>query len=248
MIKNPRIISLVPSLTELLIDLGLESQLVGRTRFCIHPNEVVSLIPVIGGTKNPNIQKILDLKPDIIIANKEENRKEDVEALQKHIEVVVTEIDSISDGLNCIEDFGIRFKKEHAANLLVSKINYELANIPELAPISTAYYIWKEPWISVGVDTYIHDVMKHFGLQNVFTNDTRYPELPIEKLREYNPELILLSSEPYPFKDSHRQLIQQKFPDSNVQLINGEWFSWYGSRMLPAFRGLRKWRESLQIK
>ena len=244
---NPRIVSLVPSLTELLIDLGLETQLVGRTRFCIHPEEIVSGIPIIGGTKNPNIEKILSFKPDIIIANKEENRKEDVEVLQNHADVMITEIDSISDALECITDVGRRFEKETEANLLVSKINNELDQPPDLTQLSTAYYIWKDPWISVGGDTYIHDVMQRFGLQNVLDDLTRYPELSLEHLQKYNPELILLSSEPFPFKEQHQKEIQELFPNSKVQLIDGEWFSWYGSRMLPAFRGLREWRNELNF-
>ena len=247
MMTNPRIVSLVPSLTELLIDLGLETQLVGRTRFCIHPEKIVLGIPIIGGTKNPNIEKILSLKPDIIIVNKEENRKEDVEVLQNHADVMITEIDSISDALECITDVGRRFEKETEANLLVSKINNELDQLPDLTQLSTAYYIWKDPWISVGGDTYIHDVMQRFGLQNVLDDLTRYPELSLEHLQKYNPELILLSSEPFPFREKHREEIRKICPESNVQLVNGEWFSWYGSRMLPAFRRLREWRNELNF-
>lgn len=240
-----RIVSLVPSLTELLIDLGLKDRLIGRTRFCIHPSNQVDTIPIIGGTKNPNIGKILALEPDLIISNKEENRQEDVEELQKYVEVIVTEIDSINQGLECISSLGAKLNIKDSADDLVTTIKRLIPAPPAYNLIETAYFIWREPWMSIGSDTYIHDVMKRFGLNNIFGNRARYPETSLKELTVLQPDLILLSSEPFPFKEKHVLEIQQVCPESKIVLVDGEWFSWYGSRMLPAFTELSKWRSSL---
>ena len=242
-----RIISLVPSLTELLFDLGLSDEIVGRTRFCIHPSEHIPKVPIIGGTKNPNIEKIRDLKPDLVIANKEENRKEDVELMRAFCEVVVTEIETVDHALFCIDELGSRIGKSDESNHLVEQILNYLPQQSYSEPIPTTYFIWKDPWMSVGHDTYIHDVMKLFGLENVFDDKTRYPETTLAELSEIKPILVLLSSEPYPFKEKHIQELKNELPESNIQLIDGEWFSWYGSRMLPSFKALKTWRENLSI-
>ncbi|GAB5410163.1 MAG: helical backbone metal receptor [Balneolaceae bacterium] len=240
-----RIISLVPSLTELIIDFGLQEQLVGRTRFCIHPKVKLKRIPIIGGTKNPSIDKILSLAPDLIIANKEENRKEDILQLSKYVEVVTTEIDTVEEALKWINVLGNKLEVEERSSALVTEISNLNPSSNSYQKIRTAYFIWKDPWMSVGNDTYIHDVMKSFGLGNIFEDETRYPSINLEKISSLSPELILLSSEPYPFKETHIQEIKNICPKSTIQLIDGEWFSWYGSRMVPAFKELRNWRESL---
>lgn len=237
-----RIICLVPSLTELLLDLGMKERLIGRTRFCIHPAEVVENITIIGGTKNPNIEKIRSLKPDLIIANKEENRKEDVEQLHEFCKVVVTRIDTIQEALDWILKLGTLLETKENASELVSSIKMTLNQKPESPPVSTAYFIWKDPWMTVGNDTYIHDVMKTYNLINVFARHDRYPTTDLMELSGIHPELILLSSEPYPFKQKHIDEIKESCSDSRIELINGEWFSWYGSRMLSSFRELNRWR------
>lgn len=243
-----RIISLVPSLSELIVDLGLKNQLVGRTRFCIHPSKQMKQIPIIGGTKNPNIQQILSLKPDLIIANKEENRKEDVEKLSKHCEVILTEIDTIEEALIWIGRLGTKLEADEEASRLVTEIRKFIPRSESFQSIRTAYFIWKDPWMSVGHDTYIHSLMDRFGLMNVYGNKSRYPETILNELSSLNPELILLSSEPYPFKESHVQELKTICPDSIILLVNGEWFSWYGSRMVAAFEGLLSWRKQLHLK
>ncbi len=240
-----RIISLVPSLTELVVDLGLADQIVGRTRFCIHPEECVKSIQIIGGTKNPNIEKIQDLKPDLVIANKEENRKEDVEMIRDFCEVVVTKIETVDHALFWIDELGSRVGKSDESNHLVEQIRNYLPQQSYSEPIPTAYFIWKDPWMSVGNDTYIHDVMQRFGLPNVFADRTRYPATSMDELVILKPKLILLSSEPYPFKEKHIQELKNELPESNIQLIDGEWFSWYGSRMLPTFKAIANWRMEL---
>ncbi|MCR9131178.1 MAG: helical backbone metal receptor [bacterium] len=242
-----RIVSLVPSLTELLVDLGVSDSLKGRTRFCIHPKDEIESIEIIGGTKNPNIDKIRALKPDLVIANKEENIKSDVEAIQEFSEVLVTDISTIEDALFAIHFIAEKLDRMKEAESLIRNILSELDSISESKPINTAYFIWKDPWMSVGNDTYIHDVMETFGLANVLGDQSRYPSITINQLKEADPELILLSSEPFPFKEKHITELREYLPDSKIQLIDGEWFSWYGSRMLPSFKNLSEWRAGFSI-
>ncbi|MFV1882943.1 MAG: helical backbone metal receptor [Balneola sp.] len=243
-----RIICLVPSLTELLIDLGVNNRLIGRTKFCIHPEEIIKEIPTYGGTKNPQIEDIIKSNPDLIIANKEENQKEDIEELARHTEVVLTEIDTIEQALDWILKLGLKMDRTDESRRLVNEINSTLQQVPETKPLRTAYFIWKDPWMTVGHDTYIHDVMEKYSLMNVFVDQARYPTTNIEDLSSLNPELILLSSEPYPFKEKHISELKDVCPDSKIELVNGEWFSWYGSRMTPAFQSLNNWREGLSRK
>ncbi len=242
-----RIVSLVPSLTELLVDLGITDSLKGRTRFCIHPKKEIESIEIIGGTKNPNIDKIRTIKPDLVIANKEENIKSDVEAIQEFSEVLVTDISTIEDALFAIHFIADKLERMNKAEPLIRNILSELDFANEFTPIETGYFIWKDPWMSVGNDTYIHDVMETFGLLNVFGDQSRYPSITMDLLKDANPALILLSSEPFPFKEKHITEIRAYLPDSKIQLIDGEWFSWYGSRMLPSFKNLRDWRVGLSI-
>lgn len=240
-----RIISLVPSLTQLVLDLGLGNRLVGRTRFCIHPEELVKEIPIIGGTKNPNIEKILSLNPDYIIANHEENRKEDVQELQAHTEVNITEIDTINDAINAICELGGDLGLASNAQKLVDEITVLSSASPKYPSLKTAYFIWKDPWMVSASGTYIDSVMKHYDLENVFSDQQRYPQISLDELQDQDPELILLSSEPFPFKQKHIEEIQKVCPDTKIELINGEWFSWYGSGMLEAFDRLNAWRAEL---
>lgn len=240
-----RIISLVPSLTELVLDLGIGDRLAGRTRFCIHPEEMVKDVPIIGGTKNPDIEKILALKPDYIIANHEENRKEDILTLQRHTEINITKIDSINDAINAICELGGDLDLAANAQKLVKKIMMISSETRAHESIDTAYFIWKDPWMVAANGTYINSVMKHYNLENIFSDQERYPEISLQDLSEKNPELILLSSEPFPFKQKHIEEIQKICPDAKIELINGEWFSWYGSGMTKAFKKLNSWRDKI---
>ncbi len=240
-----RIISLVPSLTELLIDLGLKNRLIGRTRFCIHPSSEIDDLLVIGGTKNPNISKIRKLEPDFILANLEENRKQDVGELRELTHVEVTDINSITEALDTILDLGQKLGVGEKSASLVSEIRTVLSQKPETKSLKAAYFIWRDPWMVAANHTYIHDVMKEYGLVNVFGNQSRYPQITLNQLQKKSPELILLSSEPYPFKEKHIEEIQSVCPHSQIELVDGEWFSWYGSRMLPAFTDLTHWRKKI---
>lgn len=240
-----RIVSLVPSLTELLIDLGLKGCLVGRTRFCIHPKEEVADIPIIGGTKNPRLDKILALEPDYIVANKEENRQEDILQLQEACPVEITDIATIEDALLTMQQLGQVLGVEPAAQELITQINSCLQQRPDERRLKTAYFIWRDPWMTIGANTYIHDVLGHWGLDNVFGYKKRYPVLSLETLAKHQPELVLLSSEPYPFKEKHLPIIKEACPQTRVLLVEGEWFSWYGSHMLHAFKRLNVWRKAI---
>lgn len=240
-----RIISLVPSLTELLIDLGLKDRLYGRTRFCVHPEEEVGDIPIVGGTKSPHTDKIREHNPDLIIANKEENEKEHIDELQWKYEVMVTDINTIEDSLITIHEIGQKLEVQEEADKLASEITDLLDKRPEEPPLMAAYLIWRNPWMAVGKDTYINDVMHHWNLHNVFSDKVRYPEIKLEELGKKRPHVILLSSEPYPFKEKHIEEIEEYSPGSEVLLVNGEWFSWYGSRMKTAFQKLNTWRKAI---
>lgn len=225
-----KVISLVPSITEALLDLGLtEQQVIGRTKFCIHPQETVKKIEIVGGTKNLNIQKIKDLNPDIIIANKEENTQEQIEELQKDFKVVVTNVSTIEDNYYLLKNLGIYFNLEQKAQLFNLKI-YDVFEKNKLnKPIKVAYLIWQNPYMTVGKDTFVHHVLSELGFENIFKNQKRYPQIELDDLAE--AEAILLSSEPYPFSEKHIVEIREKFPDKKILLVDGEAFSWYGTRL-----------------
>lgn len=239
------IVSLVPSLTELLFDLGVGDRLVGRTRFCIHPEDRVEDVPIMGGTKNPRIDRIIEAEPDLVITNREENQKEDVEELAETLNVMVTDINSVEDALLAIYEIGKTCGAAEKAERLILNIRTELDRVPDEQPQSVAYFIWREPWMTVGNDTYIHSVLSHWNLKNVYGDQSRYPKTTMKELGRRSPELVLLSSEPYPFKEKHRSEIEEACPDTRVLMVDGEWFSWYGSRMLPAFKRLNSFRKAI---
>ncbi len=240
-----RIISMVPSLTELLIHFGLKEQLVGRTRFCVHPEGVIEQIPIIGGTKNPRLDKIEQAEPDFILANKEENRKEDIEQLEQQFHVHLTDITTIEDALISMYQLGKLFGSERKADKLAKGVTNQLEQRPDEPPLRTAYLIWRDPWMTVGSDTYIHYVMSHWKLENVFDDQRRYPKINLDNIKQRDPDLVLLSSEPYPFKEKHVEEVSEALPGTRVLPVEGEWFSWYGSRMLTAFDKLNTWRKAI---
>lgn len=240
-----RIVSLVPSLTELLVDLGLQENMVGRTRFCIHPEGKVDEIPKVGGTKNPRIDKIKEAEPDWVLANKEENEKQDIEEIRRFTRVTVSEISTVEQALNWIEKIGTLTGTARQAKQISAQITQLLNQRGTWYPKRTIYYIWKDPWMSVGGDTYISDIMSLWGMTNLLSGMDRYPELSLSDLTRLQPELILLSSEPYPFKQKHVDEVRECCRDAEIKLVDGEWFSWYGSRMVTAFGELNNWRDTL---
>lgn len=232
-----RIVSLVPSQTELLFDLGLEDFIVGITKFCVHPTHLKDSKAIVGGTKNIKFDKIKALKPDIIIANKEENTKEIVTVLREICPVWVTDITNVSDNNQMILDFGKLFEKELEANNLILKINSEADNLKlflKNKPIlKVAYFIWANPYMVAGNNTFINEMLKFNNFENVFQTIERYPEIEMQQIR-HTIDLILLSSEPFPFKELHAFEIAT-YTNAKIMLVDGEMFSWHGSRILKAF-------------
>ena len=232
-----RIISLVPSQTELLFDLGLTIEIAGITKFCIHPKDKFKLTTKIGGTKKLDIEKIKSLKPDLIIGNKEENEQQQIEELMKHFPVWMSDIINLSDAAQMIEKVGeLVNKKEEALTICYQiKNNFEQLeeNLVGIAPKSTVYFIWKNPNMLAGKQTFISEMLPYCGLKNVLELN-RYPEITNEALKTLNPEVVLLSSEPYPFKTKHIEEFKSIWPNAKIKLVDGEMFSWYGSRLLRA--------------
>jgi len=243
--KYKSIVSLVPSLTELIIELGLVESMKGRTRFCIHPEKIVKNIPVVGGTKNPRLDKIINLSPDLIIANREENKKEDIESLGKQFEIILTDISTIEDALISIYEIGKKLHSVDKAKELIRLINEEIDKIPEESIIKVAYLIWRDPWMAAGHDTYINSVLSQWKMDNVFDDRDRYPKIVLDDIARKKPDYILLSSEPFPFKEKHKAEVAKNCPESQILLVEGEWFSWYGSRMLSSFKKLNTFRSAI---
>ena len=231
--KPQRIVSLVPSQTELLFDLGLEAETIGITKFCIHPESWFRSKQRIGGTKTIDIEKIKALSPDLIIANKEENVQEQVEALQDIAPVWVSDIHTFEDAMQMIRTVGELTFTSKKAVAIASQIEADFKRLEaDLSHPKALYLIWKSPWMTVGKDTFISDLMKRAGLKNAYDDALRYPEITIADMQVRQPDLILLSSEPFPFKQQHIAELQSALPDAKVMLVDGEMFSWYGSRLL----------------
>lgn len=229
-----RIVSVVPSQTELLHDLGLREEVVGITKFCIHPEEWFRSKTRIGGTKQLDLQKILALQPDLVIANKEENVQSQVEELAQHVPVWTSDVNTLDDALRMITQIGTLVGRSEKAAELAQAIKEDFSHIP---PVSgkgpkTCYLIWKDPYMTVGGDTFIHDMLQRSGFTNLFAPASRYPEVSIDRLKELGCEVLLLSSEPYPFKEKHQRELQALLPGTKITLADGEAFSWYGSRLL----------------
>ena len=228
-----KIISLVPSLTELLYDLGLGSKIVGVTKFCVHPSFARNDCPVIGGTKNPHISRILELQPQLIIASKEENNQKDIEALANTIPVWVSDITSLEEATLTISQLGRILDCERLAGELIREIDQGFDGLPAYNARKAVYLIWQKPYMAAGTDTFISDIMSKAGFRNSI-DVNRYPQLKVETIRELDPDVVFLSSEPYPFKINHQQELQSQLPRAKVMLVDGEMFSWYGSRLRHA--------------
>jgi ABC-type Fe3+-hydroxamate transport system substrate-binding protein len=227
-----RIISLVPSQTELLFDLGVGDNIIGITKYCIHPREKIKKIKKVGGTKDFDIDKIIALKPDLIIANKEENYKEGIEQLERYFPVWISDINDLNSSLEMILEVGKLVGKKNEAKSLTDKLNIDFKELETTSSqtYKTLYFIWKDPFMIAGKDTFINDILEKINLENS-TIENRYPIIDEEKIKELNPQVILLSSEPYPFKEKHIQQFAQLLPNAYIKVIDGELFSWYGSRL-----------------
>jgi ABC-type Fe3+-hydroxamate transport system substrate-binding protein len=227
-----RIVSLVPSQTELLVDLGLRDKLVGITKFCVHPAGLKKEVQLIGGTKNVKIDLVRSLNPDLVIGNKEENSQPDIEALESVLPTWMSDIFNLEDALEMVRKVGAITGTVEKASEIVSEIQTNFARLENLKSTgkTVLYLIWKNPYIAAGPNTFIDAMLSTLGFQNVMPEE-RYPEV---KLEIVNPDFIFLSSEPFPFKEKHIEELQKQFPQSTVVLVDGEYFSWYGSRLIGA--------------
>ncbi len=246
-----RIISLVPSQTELLYDLGLEDQIVGVTKFCVHPSRAKKTKSIVGGTKTIHQDRIKALNPDIILCNKEENTKEIVELCTQIAPTHVSDIFNLEDSKNLIRSYGSIFSKRIEANHLIQKIisqeNMFQAFIREKPVFKVAYFIWRNPWMVAAKNTFIHHLLTVNRFENIFEDLERYPEVSMASFNSRKEiDFILLSSEPYPFKKEHGLEIKQQLGKGDVIFVDGEMFSWYGSRLEKAFAYFKELRISLE--
>lgn len=234
-----RIISLVPSETELLVDLGLEEYIVGVTKFCVHPNHLRKNKEIVGGTKNISLEKIKALKPNIILCNKEENTKDIVFTLEKEYEVHVSDVKNITNVFHLIEQYQNLFNCKEKASKITTNIKSELEGfqkfIKNKPKVSVLYFIWKNPWMLAGKDTFINSLLTINNFTNLRNTQERYPTITSEDIKQTTAQLILLSSEPFPFSDKHISEIKKLNNSPKVILVDGEYFSWYGSRLQAAF-------------
>lgn len=229
-----RIISLCPSITETLYSFGLQNEIVGRTRYCIHPEDQIQHGQIVGGTKQIQRDVIDRLKPDLIIAEKEENPKEMVEELARDYPVYVTNVESYQDAIQMIRDLGSITDRRIEGERLAASIDREFQQL-EKASYRIGYLIWKKPYMAAGSQTYINSMLACCGFENVFTDlEGRYPSLETEQIQEKGPDFLFLSSEPFPFAEQHQREIESKIPGLRTILVDGEMFSWYGVRMLSA--------------
>jgi ABC-type Fe3+-hydroxamate transport system substrate-binding protein len=229
-----RIISIVPSQTELLFDLGLDEEIIGITKFCAHPVDKVKRRLKIGGTKTLNISQIKKLNPDLIIGNKEENEKDQIEELMQNFPVWMSDISNLNHAVDMIRKVGQLVGRGEKSAQIASTITTSFDGLKIRSfSLKVAYLIWRKPYIVAGKGTFIDDMLKICGLKNAFDSD-RYPEIFPGQIVEANPDLVFLSSEPYPFTERHITEFQALVPDANIQLVDGELFSWYGSRLLHA--------------
>ncbi|TVQ42811.1 MAG: cobalamin-binding protein [Saprospirales bacterium] len=247
-----KIICLVPSISELLWDLGLEEELIGITKFCIHPKEMFKTKTRVGGTKNIHFDRIEKLKPDLIIGNKEENTKEMIEELEKTYPVWMTDVNTFEESISMIEQIGKICNRNENAQEISSRLKSLKNSFEQTLSVSkpsskVLYLIWKKPWMAVGKNTFIDEMLKLAGFENALENVDRYPELTEEDFKNLDVDYVFLSSEPYPFKEKHLEEVEALTYSSKAILVDGELFSWYGSRLLKSFPYFNNLRQQLSF-
>lgn len=231
-----RIVSLVPSQTELLVDLGLRKSIVGITKFCVHPADLKNEKTIVGGTKKVNYDKIKVLNPDFIICNKEENTEEMVLQLEYIAPVWISDIKTIPESFFMIRRMGEIFKVAEKAAEIISKIEIELSVlhkiVQNLRTRKVIYLIWKDPYMAAGKNTFIDALLQVNNFQNIIDSEaSRYPEIGNKEFK--NADLIFLSTEPYPFKRKDVLKLNAEL-ELEIKLVDGEFFSWYGSRLIKS--------------
>ncbi|MFZ4796272.1 MAG: ABC transporter substrate-binding protein [Bacteroidia bacterium] len=233
-----RIISLVPSQTEFLYNLGLNNEIIGQTTFCIHPEEKRNSNTIIGGTKNLKLDLIAQLKPDLIIGNKEENEQKQIEYLMQHFPVWMSDITTLNDSYEMMNEVAEMVDKKNQAAQMIHQIKMDFIQLKNSVsehkniPKKVAYFIWRKPYMVVSKNTFINHLIEILNFENVFAENTeRYVTITEQDLIDKNPSIVLLSSEPYPFQQKHISEIQDLLPKAKIILVDGEMFSWYGSRL-----------------
>jgi ABC-type Fe3+-hydroxamate transport system substrate-binding protein len=242
-----RIVSLVPSQTELLAYLGLDDTVAGITRFCERPSHWRSEKTIVGGTKEVDVDRVADLAPDLILANHEENTRADVEALDEIAPVFVTAVKTVTEALDMIRTVGTLTATADQTSTLAGQIIARFSRLPDFAPLRAAYLIWREPYMTVGHDTFIHDVMSWGGFENAYDDQPRYPEVSLTSLSERDLDVVLCGTEPFPFhqKDAFTDDLREVLPNTPVEIVDGQPFSWYGPRLLDTPAYLTELRESM---
>ncbi len=237
--KPQRIVSLFPSQTHLLAHLGLDKEVAGITRFCKFPETWKKEKTVIGGTKDLKIERIIRLQPGLILANKEENTKEQIERLMDIAPVYVSDVMTWDDNLKFIRDVGLLTRKESEAGRLIDALQHRKQSFEQksLSRHTALYFIWKKPWMTAGKETFIHTMMHQAGFENITPeNRGRYPVWEAADLKKLRPAVVLMSSEPYPFKpEKDSDEIRSLFPYSKILFVKGEPFTWFGAYPLQSF-------------
>lgn len=229
-----RIVSLVPSQTELLFDLGLEKEVAGVTKFCVHPEHWRKTKTIVGGTKNFDLKAIQDIQPDLIIGNKEENYVEGIDSLKQKFPVWMSDITTFQDALDMISSLSKITDRSAKGRELLERIDDAFKDLIPAKGIRALYLMWCKPWMGAAAGTFIHTMMLKAGFVNVLNEAERYPELTEETIIKLNPSLVFLSTEPFPFSDKHEKIIHDILPHADVKIVDGEMFSWYGSRLALA--------------
>ena len=251
--REARIVSLVPSITELVCDLGLEAQLVGRTGFCVHPRELVRRIPKVGGTKDVDLDKLRALRATHVILNVDENREEDARAIAGFVpELIVTHPLAPSENMALYRLIGGIFGREDRAEALCGEFEAAYAALQSAArrfpPERVLYLIWKNPWMTVSRDTYVSRMLALVKWETVPAQcSARYPEIQLDSGVLDGADPVLLASEPYPFRERHIAELRSDplLAQKRIALIDGEMTAWYGSRAIEGLRYLRRFRERL---
>lgn len=245
-----RIVSIVPSQTEYLFSIGLGEHIVGITKFCIHPEEIIANKTIVGGTKNLNIEKIIALNPDIIIANKEENELSQIQELQKHFPVWISDIYTLDEAYDMMRSLGELFQKQVIAEEIILNIRESFVELKSLIKPTNervAYFIWRNPTMLAGTNTFIHYLLEFIGFKNICSdleNGSRYPSVKMDDINRLQPDRIMLSSEPFPFNEKHIEELSYIWPHAKVELVDGEMFSWYGSRLMESAAYFKKLLET----
>ena len=234
-----RIVSLVPSQTELLVDLGLENAIVGVTKFCVHPKNLRKEKTIVGGTKNIKVEKIKALQPDIILCNKEENSFEIIDALKGVAPIHISDIYTLDDAFQMIRMYGVLFGVQQKAQSIISVIKKERnafhIKVKDRPKPKAAYFIWKTPWMVAASNTFVHTMLREAGFINIFSKEKRYPEISLSHPKLKEADVLILSSEPFPFKSRHIEDLMKIFPKKQIIIVDGEQFSWYGSRLEKSY-------------